>query len=106
MEIEEERLQKEIRNRLWKSIGLASDVVAKINDMDDVPETRLKDTLRGHGFDDSDVDDVFKEEIYSCISSMESFQENGTLSKQEARELNESFRMLSDVAEHLNITVQ
>jgi hypothetical protein len=37
---------------------------------------------------------------------MESFQENGTLSKQEAKELNESFRMLSDIAEHLNITVQ
>jgi len=106
MEIDQERLQKEIRNRLWKSIGLASDVVTKINDMDDVPETKLKETLRGHGFDDSDVEDVFKEEIYSCISSMESFQKNGTLSKQEAEELNESFRMLSATAEHLNIDVR
>lgn len=103
-----EDLQEQIRERLWKNIGLASDIMEAIEQRDSVNESDIRNVLNSYTLA-SEADgmvDVFKTEMFRSVKCIKSLNENGTLEKERAEEMNESFEMLKEIAKDLDITIR
>lgn len=103
-----EDLQEQIRERLWKNIGLASDIMEAIEQRDNVDESDIRNVLNNYTLA-SEADgmiDVFKTEMFRSVKCIKSLNDSGTLEKERAEEMNESFEMLKEIAKDLDVTIR